>query len=230
MVVHLPEIRSGKLFRRYLSWVRDDVANVFPEEEHYNTSVLIRFYLLGDFLDDVRLRNVTIQLLTGYGICPTIRECNRVFRKTGPNSPLRKWAVDAIISLADGDTFERLSVLYDVDLTLQIATTLMHQRPSAVVIENDLSEGMAKNYATTLWDFAMSSNDEQLRALIVHKFAYGLDVNTFEKAATWPAKLTLQLACELMHMRPHNGTDVVGLVGRTQSYMEATTASDFDDV
>ena len=133
-----------------------------------------------------------------------------------------------IISLADRHTFERLSVLYDLDLTLQIAIVLMHQRPNTG-LNRKLSERRAKEYVVRLWGFAMSRKDEQLRGFVVDKIASGMKAETFEKAA-WPANLTLQLACKLMHQRSHNGTDLKGLVERTPGYEEATTASDFEEV
>lgn len=75
----------------------------------------------------------------------------------------------------------------------------------------------------------MSRKDTKVRGMVVDKFASGLEAETFENAV-WPANLTLQLACKLMHQRPHNGTDLEGLVERTPGYEEATTASDFEEV
>lgn len=75
----------------------------------------------------------------------------------------------------------------------------------------------------------MSKKDEQLRELIVHKIAFGLKAETFEKVESWPANFTLQLSCKFIHQRPHNGTDLEGLVERTPGYEEPTSASDFEE-
>jgi hypothetical protein len=232
MVVRLPEVHSQTLFKRYLSWIRTDTLTVkettLTEPEPMKMDFLIKLHLLGDYLDDVRLRNVTTRALTQYGICPSIAECNMIFEETPPTSPLRKWTADAIISLADCHTFERLSVLYDLDLTLQIAVVLMRQRPNAGH-KRKLSERRAKEYVIRIWGFAMSRNDDKAREFVVDKIASDMQADIFEKAA-WPANLTLQLACKLMHQRSHNGTDLKGLVERTPGYEEATTASDFEEV
>lgn len=232
MVVRLPEVHSQTLFKRYLSWVCTDTVTVketnLTAPEPMKTDFLIRLYLLGDYLDDVRLRNVIIRALTKYGVCPSIAECNMIFEQTTPNSPLRKWTADAIISLADCHTFERLSVLYGLDLTLQIAIILMHHGPNTG-LKRKLSERKAKEYVLRFWGFAMSRKDDKVREMVVDKFASGLKAETFENAA-WPANLTLQLACKLMHQRLHNGTDLEGLVERRSGYEEATAASDFEDV
>ena len=58
---------------------------------------------------------------------------------------VEKWTANAIISLADRHTFEKLSVLYDLDLTLQIAIMLMRQRPNTG-LKRRLSERKAKEY------------------------------------------------------------------------------------
>jgi hypothetical protein len=233
MVVRLPEVESQTLFKRYLSWICTDMVTIkettATEPESMKMNLLIKLYLLGDYLDDVRLRNVTIRALTMYATCPSIQECNMIFEQTPPASPLRKWTVDAIISLADRHTFERLSVLYDLDLTLQIAIMLMHQRPNTG-LKRRLSEREAKKYVTSFWGFAMSAKDGKLRELAVEKIASGLTAETFEQAGAWSANLTLQLACKLMHQRSHNGTDIEGLVERAPGYEEATTASDFGEV
>lgn len=232
MVVRLPEVHSQTMFKRYLNWICTDTVTVkattATEPEPMKMDFLIRLYLLGDYLDDVRLRNVTIKALTKYGTCPSIKECNMIFERTPPTSPLRKWTADAIISLADRHTFERLSVLYDLDLTLQIAIVLMHHRPNTG-LKRRLSERKAKEYVTRFWGFAMSRNDDKVRELVVDRIASGMKAETFENAA-WPANLTLQLACKLMNQRSHNGTDFKGLRERTPGYEEAATASDFEEV
>jgi len=232
MVVRLPEVHSQTLFKRYLSWIRTDTLTVkettLTEPEPMKMDFLIKLYLLGDYLDDVRLRNVTTRALTKYGICPSIAECNMIFEETPPTSPLRKWTADAIISLADRHLFERLSVLYDLDLTSQIVIMLMHQRPNAGH-KRKLSERRAKEHVTRFWGFAMSRKDDKARAFVVEKIASEMKAEIFEKA-TWPANLTLQLACKLMHERIHNGADLKGLQERTPGYEEATTASDFEEI
>ena len=232
MVVRLPEIYSQTLFKRYLSWIHTDIVTVKETTSEragvMNMSSLIRLYLLGDFLDDIRLRNATIRALTKYGICPSVENCNLIFEQTTPASPLRKWTADAIIFLAHRYKFEAMSVLYDNDLMLQIAIMLMHRRTKGVD-KYRILERRAKDYATWLWDDAMSNEDRQLKELIVGKIASGLSAKVFEKVALWPAELTLQLARKLMKERSHNGTDLEGLVDRIPNYEEATRASDIVD-
>lgn len=232
MLVRLPEVHPQTLFRGYLSWISTDTVTVkaatATEPGPVAMDFLIRLYLLGDYLDDVRLRNVTIRALTKYHTCPSIKECNMIFDETPLNLPLRKWKVAAIISLEDRHTFERLSVLYDLDLTLQIAIMLMHQRPNTGPTRR-VSEEEAKKYVTTFWGFAMSKEGENVRDMVVDKFATGLKAELFEQVEWWPANLTLELACKLMYQRLHNGTDLEGLVERTPGYEEATTASDFEE-
>ena len=132
MVVRLPEVRSRTLFKRYQSWIRTDTVTVkettSETAEERNMKVPIRLHLLGDFLDDVRLRNVTIRALTKYGACPSIKHRNFIFEQTTPASPLIKWTVETIVNLAHQYKSEAVSVLYDKDLALQIATILMRRR------------------------------------------------------------------------------------------------------
>ena len=187
MVVRLPEVHSRTLSKRYLSWIRTDTVTVTEttseKAEERNMKVLIRLYLLGDFLDDVRLRNVTIRALTKYGACPSVKYCNFIFEQTTPASPLRKWTADTIITLAHRYKFEAVRVLYNKDLALQIAAMLMHRR-SRTVVKCRLSERKAKEYATYLWDFAVSKGDQQLKEVIVDKIASGLSADAYERIAS----------------------------------------------
>jgi hypothetical protein len=71
-----------------------------PKIEEDVLGDLIELYLLGDVLDDVKLRNKTLRLLNTH-ICmggPHLNSnlVNIIWDHTASNSMLRKWAVDAL--------------------------------------------------------------------------------------------------------------------------------------
>lgn len=57
----------------------------------------------------------------------------------------------------------------------------------------------------------MSEKDDKLREFVVDKIASGLKAETFEKVESWPANVTLQLACQahaskVLQWYRHRGT------------------------
>jgi hypothetical protein len=135
-IVRLPGARSEVTFRTYIDWIYrsdlvvDEVESEDSEEVDLNTkSELIELYLLGDVLEDVKLRNKIIHLLntnintSDHHLDPHL--CELIWDNTTSNSLLRKWTVDSIITNMNSSGFESSSSLWPADLVLQIAIRFM---------------------------------------------------------------------------------------------------------
>jgi hypothetical protein len=100
--VTLPDVDSSVL-RSYLSWVYSgqvDVSSISDEalaidgeadvsERARNGAKYLELYILGDVLDDVRLRNKAIQTLIMDTVCyPRASTTRRVWDKTPETSPI----------------------------------------------------------------------------------------------------------------------------------------------
>lgn len=139
-IVRLPEVRSASIFQLYMDWTYGNESGLFKETYFDSTTLaasdvvdrLIGLYLLGDVLDDVKLRNYTLRLMTavikGSRFLLHPMQCHRVWRRTVPNSPLRKYVVDLVVTLSSPEVFRNRSAEYPMDLVLQAAIVLMERR------------------------------------------------------------------------------------------------------
>lgn len=102
-VVRLPEVRSAEHFQMYMDWAYNNGKIIDePDPSTDIISDLIEIFILGDVLQDVKLRNEILRLLNTL-ICKAKEHlnelhCHLIWDNTPSNSSLRKWTVDAIIS------------------------------------------------------------------------------------------------------------------------------------
>jgi hypothetical protein len=130
--VRLPDI-SAYAFQHYVDWAYGDVL-VSGKDIDENLTILVELYLLGDKLDDVKLRNKAIKALTSCGYAdntsPGPKLINLVWDSTTPNSPLRRWIVDENILRGSRPYFETCLTTYPAEFTQQIALKFMQQTPT----------------------------------------------------------------------------------------------------
>jgi hypothetical protein len=136
--VRLPEARSKRAFQMYVDWCYNnepkiDDSPASGDKEEVSTE-LVELYLLGDVLDDIKLRNKILRLLNAQ-ICEDCQELwhlspsdyNLIWNHTTPNSLFRKWAVDAMVSAMPGTCFEENIALWPTYLSQQLAIKYMNQ-------------------------------------------------------------------------------------------------------
>jgi hypothetical protein len=93
--VRLPEIRKPKIFQNYVDWIHSGQL-VFEDQAPGDDicAGLIDLQLLGDILDDVELRNTTIQHLASQVVdmecCPSGQTYHIIWDNTRTKSSLRR--------------------------------------------------------------------------------------------------------------------------------------------
>jgi hypothetical protein len=103
---------------------------------------LARIYLVGDVLDDVKLRNIATRLLNAQvlehgAVAP--RMIRLIWENTTAPSPLRRWTVLTTIMATNRKYFARNAARYPADFMTQVAaealtrvSTVMHSKREAV--------------------------------------------------------------------------------------------------
>lgn len=90
---------------------------------------LIELYLLGDILDDVKLCNYTLRLMTvtikGSDDFLNPGQCHHVWQHTVPTSSIRNWVVDHLVSLLSPELVKERGSELPADLVLRAAVMLM---------------------------------------------------------------------------------------------------------
>jgi hypothetical protein len=132
-VVRLPEARSIQAFQMYMDWtytndlVLEDEASGTGDD--YIVNGLIELYLLGDVLNDVRLRNKALRSITAemkrLRIFLNPGQCDLIWEHTSTNSSIRKCMVDHLVSLLAPQVFHQYAEKYPADLVLRTARVLM---------------------------------------------------------------------------------------------------------
>lgn len=138
--IKLPDVEAS-LFRCYLVWVYGAKIDVerFTNEEIDNLSggvgVLVakylELYILGDVLDDVRLRNKVLQTLvldTKTALYP--QTVARVWEKTPDNSPVRRMFVDRAVLRTSCKYFSAYMTEYPESFVQQVAVALLQEVPT----------------------------------------------------------------------------------------------------
>jgi hypothetical protein len=102
-----------------------------PKIEEDVLGDLIELYLLGDVLDDVKLRNKTLRLLNTH-ICMGGSHLNSslvniIWDHTASNSMLRKRAVDTVVNGLSASDFAAEGASWPADFMLQVAIDFMDQ-------------------------------------------------------------------------------------------------------
>lgn len=155
-IVRLPEVRRPDVFQMYVDWTYSGDL-VFEDQisEKDVLTELIELYLLGDILDDVKLRNMTIRLLASQvATTDWIAGCgdyDLIWEHTTPNSSLRRWALDTLVALLSAEELENNVAKYPADLTQQIAVKLAHQRSNRM-ISNDEYISKSQEYMESVDD------------------------------------------------------------------------------
>jgi hypothetical protein len=133
-VVRLPEVMA-KVFQVYVDWAYTGnlilgAAATFSPGKRPTCRGLVDLYLLGDVLDDVKLRNKAMQLLNAHvaaHLSPGFATICHVWENTPPSSILRKWMVEVTIMKLKSESFAENAGNYPADYVVQVATTLLHR-------------------------------------------------------------------------------------------------------
>jgi hypothetical protein len=119
-IVRLPEVELDT-FQMYTDWVYSDT--IVPPEP--SIRALIELYLLGEFLNDVKLRNATMRLLVAsvhtYKTFPKVGSIKSIWNNTAPNSLLRSWIVDVAAKYYDKAAFAEHALTFPAEFVLQVA-------------------------------------------------------------------------------------------------------------
>lgn len=146
-VLRLPETRSEQAFQTYMHWTYTNqlvlkqvtpnttlepptlVSKLNAALEVYDE--LIELYLLGDFLNDVKLRNEVIKSLNRHAIGAMCFleavQLHSIWNNTPSDSLLRTWVVDAFISLNSSDILDFFGKDYPADFLLRVASQAMER-------------------------------------------------------------------------------------------------------
>jgi hypothetical protein len=128
-LIHLPEVEL-RAFQRYVDWTYGDaiVAEPILKDALY---AAIDMYMLGDMLDDVRLRNKATKAfhrhLTIDYVAPATEGICRIWENSPPNSLLGKLTVDVVVEKLGSDTFEDMVEGLPAGFVQQVAVKLKHQ-------------------------------------------------------------------------------------------------------
>jgi hypothetical protein len=133
-VVRLPEVQP-KLFQVYIHWAYTETvvlgaATTFSPMGKPTCRGLVDLYLLGDVLDDTKLRNKAIQLLSVQVTehsAPSCQTISHIWSKTPTTSILRKWTVDVTIMNLNRVQFAENAESCPADYVFQVATKLLQQ-------------------------------------------------------------------------------------------------------
>jgi hypothetical protein len=144
-IVRLPEVKS-RVFQHYVDWAYGEIL-VLREDEDKTMSLLIELYLLGDRLDDIKLRNKTIKAMASCSytdhVCPSPISISLVWDSTTPNSPLRNWIINEYLLRTGRAYFKNNLAKYPADFTQQIALKLMEQTPT---VDRDVVQAKTAEY------------------------------------------------------------------------------------
>jgi hypothetical protein len=128
-LVHLPEV-DPEIFQRYVDWAYCDTL-VADDDISDAVHMSVKLYLLGDLLDDVRLRNKTMKALYRNVhidlLAPGPGGMRLIWEKTPPGSLLRNFAVNAVTTRMNPGIFEKHIEEWPAGLVQQAAAKLKHQ-------------------------------------------------------------------------------------------------------
>lgn len=127
-LMQLPSIEPST-FQAYTEWVySNSLLNV-----NQSTKSLVKLYLVADYLDDVRLRNKSMEALIAFfkrrDTMPSATSIQLIWENTTPSSRLRAWIVDVTAKYCNRESFAHCSDLLPSDFVLQIALKLMPEGP-----------------------------------------------------------------------------------------------------
>jgi hypothetical protein len=137
-IIRLREV-SPDSFRLYLGWVyshdlkftsdpRDDDNDDDDQAHPYEQAKFCELYLLADLLNDVRLRNRTMEILvTQMRSLPHPHTIWRVYERTASKSLMREMLVDKAIMRIDRSDFARDIGEYPPEFVQDVAIQLLHR-------------------------------------------------------------------------------------------------------
>lgn len=136
-IVRLPEVEA-EAFQSYVNWAYSD--NVVAESTlGENIEMMIKLYLLGDKLEDIKLRNKALKALHSHAtidkLHPGYGNIKVIWAATPPNSLLRKWVLDVTILRLCREHFEKRLADYPSEFVRELALKSLQQIP--VVTEKD---------------------------------------------------------------------------------------------
>jgi hypothetical protein len=102
----------------------DAMYNTLSYDIDASSRPLIKLYLLGDFLDDVKLRNKAMTLLMTLKRCPSSTSIRLIWSNTTNGSLLRDWAMDMVRSKLGAGHFANSIKDYPAEFVQQIAVSL----------------------------------------------------------------------------------------------------------
>jgi hypothetical protein len=101
----------------------DAMYNTLSYDIDASSRPLIKLYLLGDFLDDVKLRNKAMALLMTLKRCPSCPSIKLIWANTTVGSLLRDWAMDMVRSKLGAGHFANSVKEYPAEFVQQIAVS-----------------------------------------------------------------------------------------------------------
>jgi hypothetical protein len=112
----------------YTDWVYSNI--VVPV--HPSTRSLIKLYLIGDSLDDVRLRIKTMELLIDSiktrDTFPRVNDIKLIWDNTTSDSLLRCFILDVAVKYYNQTYFAQFAAMFPADLVLQIALKSLSEK------------------------------------------------------------------------------------------------------
>jgi hypothetical protein len=151
ITVSLPK-NDAKVFQNYVDWVYGNTLMAAPTVDE-DVEMAIKLNLLGDVLDDVRLRNRTIKALTSLSAinkkAPNAADTKAIWANTTTKSLLRKWVVGEMIMRGNRDRFERDIADYPPELVQEVALKLLKQKATT----------SSKSFQATLSEYLEAEDD-----------------------------------------------------------------------
>lgn len=133
-VIRLLEISIDD-FQLYADWVYLSTIGVEDGDDDAD-EVYCRIYILGDVLDDYRLRNAAMERLIdglAFSAQPSPDTVWDVYERTPTGSPLRKFLVDRWIGRGDHEKFASDVELYSVEFVQELAVSLTRRTPAVTL-------------------------------------------------------------------------------------------------
>lgn len=128
-VVPLPEVEE-ETFQTYMDLVFN--LPIFDgETESLDSLPLVKFYVLGDFLGDVKAREKALRLLIAERFCPTPETVGFIWDHTTSNSLLRQAAYDGVAARVGVIEFARKVKQYPAEFVQQFAVKMYFHVPAA---------------------------------------------------------------------------------------------------
>jgi hypothetical protein len=132
-ILRLPEVEPD-IFQTYADWAYSNVVTPV----HSSTKSLIKLYLIGDFLDDLRLRIKTMELLVAsvksIETFPKVNAIKMIWDNTTANSLLRSWILDLAIRYYDRASFAKHAerFRFPADFVLQVTLKILPEQSTGI--------------------------------------------------------------------------------------------------